>query len=66
MQDESQSTGPWPVTVTDIDMPFWSMVGFMIKWAIASIPAALILFGVVAAVGFFAVVLFGAAVGLAR
>lgn len=26
-------------TVTDIDMPFWSMVNFMIKWALASVPA---------------------------
>ena len=32
------------VTVTDIQMPFGSMVIFMIKWAIASIPAAIILF----------------------
>ena len=32
------------VTVTDIKMPFSSMVLFMIKWAIASIPAAIILF----------------------
>jgi hypothetical protein len=31
------------VRVTDIQMPFWSMVVFMIKWAIASIPALLIL-----------------------
>ena len=31
------------VTVTDIQMPFWSMVRFMVKWAIASIPALLIL-----------------------
>lgn len=32
------------VRVVDIKMPFWSMVGFMVKWAIASIPAFLILF----------------------
>jgi len=32
------------ITVTDIKMPFGSMVIFMIKWAIASIPAAIILF----------------------
>jgi hypothetical protein len=32
------------VVVTDIRMPFWSMVGFMIKWALAAIPAVLILF----------------------
>jgi hypothetical protein len=31
------------VTVVDIQMPFWSMVGFMVKAAIASIPAVIIL-----------------------
>ena len=31
------------VRVTDIRMPFVSMVVFMVKWAIASIPALLIL-----------------------
>lgn len=31
------------VVVTDIKMPFWSMVVFMIKWAIAAIPALIIL-----------------------
>ena len=31
------------VVVTDIKMPFMSMVVFMIKWAIASIPAIIIL-----------------------
>ena len=31
------------VIVTDIQMPFWSMVMFMIKWTIASIPAFIIL-----------------------
>ena len=31
------------VVVTDIRMPFWSMVVFMIKWAIAAIPAFIIL-----------------------
>lgn len=34
------------VRVVDIKMPFWSMVGFMVKWAIASIPAFLILFAI--------------------
>lgn len=27
------------VVVTDVNMPFWSMVRFMFKWVIASIPA---------------------------
>ena len=31
------------VKVSDFDMPFGSMVVFMVKWAIASIPAFLIL-----------------------
>lgn len=31
------------VVITDIKMPFVSMVIFMVKWAIAAIPAMLIL-----------------------
>ncbi len=31
------------VEVTDINMPFSSMVWFMVKWAIASIPAIIVL-----------------------
>ncbi len=37
------------VVVTDIRMPFLSMVVFMIKWAVASIPAFIIL-SIIAAV----------------
>lgn len=52
---------PSRVRITDIEMPFWSMVLFMVKWAIASIPALLIL----AAVGFgIALVLGGAGAAL--
>ena len=32
------------VVVVDLDMPFGSMVSFMVEWAIATIPAAIILF----------------------
>ena len=32
------------VIVIDIDMKFWSTVWFMVKWAIAAIPAFIILF----------------------
>lgn len=32
-----------PVVVVDIKMRFWSMVIFMVKWVIASIPALIIL-----------------------
>lgn len=40
------------VKVIDIDMPFWSMMNFMVKWALAAIPAMLILmvFGTVVVV----------------
>ena len=31
------------VVVTDIKMPFGSMVVFMVKWAVATIPAIIIL-----------------------
>lgn len=40
MNQESTSN----VTVVDIKMPFLSMVVFMVKWAIAAIPAFIILF----------------------
>lgn len=36
------------VIVTDFDMPFGSMVGFIVKWTLASIPA-LIMLGILAA-----------------
>lgn len=46
------------VVLTNIKMPFFSMVAFMIKWSIASIPAFIILFII-----FFVVkVIFGAIV----
>jgi len=32
-----------PVVVVDLEMPFASMVGFIVKWALASIPALLII-----------------------
>jgi hypothetical protein len=40
---------PTPVTVVDFQMPFGSMVLFMVKWVIAAIPALLIL-GAIAAI----------------
>jgi hypothetical protein len=51
------------VIVVDLRMPFWSMVWFMVKWAIAAIPALLIL----AIIGFLAgSVALGFVGGLAR
>lgn len=34
---------PTHVSVTDVNMPFLSMVVFMVKWAVASIPALFLL-----------------------
>ncbi len=31
------------VIISDINMPFWSMVIFMVKWAFATIPAIIII-----------------------
>ena len=47
------------VVVTDIKMPFWSMVVFMVKAAIAAIPAFIILFCLGVAVS----IMFGGIVG---
>lgn len=38
------------MVVTDIQMPFISMVVFMVKWALAAIPAFLILGGIFAGI----------------
>ncbi|MFG1498163.1 hypothetical protein ABMA57_16135 [Saccharospirillum sp. HFRX-1] len=43
---------PTEVTVTNIRMPFLSMVVFMVKWAIAAIPALIILALIGSAISF--------------
>lgn len=45
-ESEHAAVAPTPiarVTIVDVNMPFASMVGFMVKWALAAIPAFLIL-----------------------
>ena len=37
-----------PVRIVAIDMPFWSLVGIMLKFALAAIPALLVLLAVLA------------------
>lgn len=39
----NNTTGQQSVVITDIRIPFWSMVVLMVKWVIAAIPALLIL-----------------------
>jgi hypothetical protein len=36
------TNGSNPVTIRDIDVPFWRIVMILIKWSIAAIPAAII------------------------
>jgi hypothetical protein len=42
-EPEVSATDVSRVEITDVKMPFGSMVVFMVKWAIASIPAIIIL-----------------------
>lgn len=37
------------VIIKDIQMPFWSMVTFMVKWSLAAIPAIVIIAIIIAA-----------------
>ncbi len=43
---------PLKVVISGLNIPFGDMVAFMIKWAFASIPAAIVLFGVGLAISF--------------
>jgi hypothetical protein len=54
-----------PVKITDIDMRFMSMVLFMVKWAIASIPAMLILAAIGGTAAAMILAFFGALFGMA-
>jgi hypothetical protein len=47
------------VVVTDIKVHFWSMVILLVKWAIAAIPAVIILYIVAMVVSFALNALFG-------
>ncbi len=42
--------GKHEVVVTDIHVHFWSMVMLLVKWAIAAIPAVIILYAIAVAV----------------
>ena len=47
------------VVVTDVKIPFFSMVVLMVKWAIAAIPAVIILVMIAGAASALAGMLFG-------
>lgn len=40
------------VVVVDVKIPFWSMVVLLVKWALAAIPAIVILYAIGAGLGF--------------
>ena len=52
------------VVVRDVQMPFLSMVVFMVKWALAAIPAMLVLLSVALAFGVLAYTLLGSLLGV--
>ena len=53
------SSIPQPVTVTDINIPFGRLVGLILKIMLASIPAVLIIYAIMAAIGLLFVGLLG-------
>jgi hypothetical protein len=64
LQGDAWRTGPIEVIVKDFDMSFGSMIIFMIKWALASIPAAIILVAIAFGVMVLLSVMFGIGAGV--
>ncbi|NMW20916.1 MAG: hypothetical protein HKK67_04650 [Chlorobiaceae bacterium] len=58
--DDNKHQYEQKVVVTDIRMPFWSMVMFMVKWVFASIPALVILSVLISLIMAVITTLFGA------
>lgn len=48
-----------PVTITDVDIPFGRLVSIILKTMLASIPAILLFYAVVAAIMFVVAMAFG-------
>ncbi len=44
---------PQAVVIRDIDIPFWRLVGIFIKWALAAIPATIVLSVIFSAIALF-------------
>lgn len=57
---------PLKTIITDVDMPFWSIVLFMVKWAFASIPAIFIIVGILLGIFLLLAVFFGSIGGLIK
>jgi uncharacterized protein YacL len=63
INEQLQGISRRPLKITDFDMPFGSLVGFMVKAAIASIPAAIIVIILYFVIGFI-LGMFGLALGM--
>ena len=50
---------PQTVVITDINMSIGAMCRFMVKWVIAAIPAAIIIWALLIVVGFIIAAIFG-------
>ncbi len=46
----AEHKGATPVVIVDLNMSFFAMVHFMVKWALAAVPAAIILYVLASAV----------------
>jgi len=57
----SEPTETQKIKITDFNMPFWSLICFMVKLAICAIPAVIII-GIV--YSFFMMLMAGCAMGL--
>jgi hypothetical protein len=47
-----QYAPPQHIVITDIHIPFWRLVGIFVKWALAAIPATIIVVIIFMIVGF--------------
>ena len=47
------------VVVTDVKIPFWSMIVLMVKWAVAAIPALIVLLVIGSVVSMVMAAIFG-------
>ena len=43
MSTQSPYATPQHIVITDIHIPFWRLVGIFVKWALAAIPATIVL-----------------------
>ena len=54
------------VNIQNVNMPFWSMVGLIIKWSIAAIPAGIVMLVIGLIIWFVIGIVLGGAIGIPR